>query len=49
MKDIFNYQLSDDTIIFADTLKKGFPYIARTPRKHESIFFVTKGSKKKDN
>lgn len=44
MKDIFNYQLSDDTIVFADTLKKGFPYIARTPRKHESIFFVTNGT-----
>lgn len=44
MNNIFNYQLLDDAIVFTDTLKKGFPYIAKVPRNHESIFFVTKGN-----
>lgn len=44
MNNIFNYQLSDETIVFTDTLKKGSPYIAKTPRNHESIFFVTNGT-----
>lgn len=44
MNNIFNYQLNDDAIVFTDTLKKGSPYIAKTPRNHESIFFVTKGT-----
>lgn len=43
-KGIFNYQLGEDTLIFTDTLKNGAPYIAKTPRNHESIFFVTKGT-----
>ena len=44
MKDeLFNYQLSDDTVIFTDTLKKDSPYISKKPRNHESLFFVTKG------
>ncbi|MEE1280533.1 MAG: AraC family transcriptional regulator [Oscillospiraceae bacterium] len=41
---LFNYQLSDDTVIFTDTLKKDSPYIAKKPRNHESLFFVTKGN-----
>ncbi len=44
MENIFNYQLSDDIVIFADTLKKHSPYTAQIPRDHESIFFVTKGN-----
>ncbi len=45
MKDaIFNYQLSDETVVFTDTLKKNFPYISKKPRNHESLFFVTKGT-----
>lgn len=42
--DFFNYTLSSETIVFEDTLKKGKPYIALTPRKHESVFFVTNGT-----
>lgn len=41
--EIFNYQLSDDTVIFTDTLKKDLPCIFKKPRNHESLFFVTKG------
>lgn len=41
---IFNYQLSDNTLVFTDTLKVYYPYIAENPRNHESIFFVTKGA-----
>ena len=44
MTNIFNYQIPDNTVIFTDTLKKGSPYIAQSPRDHESIFFVTKGT-----
>ena len=44
IKNIFNYQTGDNTIVFTDTLKTGSPYIAKLPRDHESIFFVTKGS-----
>ena len=46
---IFNYHLSDNTIIFIDTIKKGSPYIAETPRNHESLFFVTNGTGLYDN
>ncbi len=42
--NVFNYKLSDDTIVFVDTLKKNVPYIAKSPRDHESIFFVTNGT-----
>lgn len=41
---VFNYQLSDNTVVFADTISKSSPYIAFKPRNHESLFFVTKGS-----
>ena len=44
MNNTFNYQLSDDTVIFTDTLKQGSPYISQLPRNHESIFLVTKGN-----
>ena len=40
----FNYQLSEDTIVFTDTLKNNSPYISVQPRNHESLFFVTKGT-----
>lgn len=40
----FNYKLSNDTIVFIDTLKNTLPYIAKLPRDHESIFFVTNGT-----
>ena len=42
--NIFNYQLSEDTVVFSDTLKINSPYISETPRNHESIFFVTNGT-----
>ncbi len=42
--ELFNYQLSDDTVIFTDTLRKDSPYISKNPRNHESLFFVTKGN-----
>ena len=45
----FNYSLANDTIIFADAIKKGSPYIAETPRNHESLFFVTNGTGIYDN
>lgn len=35
--------LQNDAVFFEDSLKKGHPYIARKPRNHESLFFVTKG------
>lgn len=44
IENIFNYQMENNTIVFADTLKKGSPYIAKLPRDHESIFFVTNGT-----
>ena len=44
MDNVFNYQLSDDTIVFADTINKNSSYVAQKPRDHESIFFVTKGT-----
>lgn len=44
MNNIFNYQLFDNSIIFTDKLKKDSPYITKTPRNHESIFFVTNGT-----
>ena len=45
MKDnAFNYYLSNNTIVFTDTLTKTRPYIAKKPRNHESLFFVTNGS-----
>lgn len=44
MDGVFNYILSDDTVVFADTLRNDSPYVAQTPRNHESIFFVTKGT-----
>ena len=37
-------QLDSDTKIFTDTLTKDIPYIAKTARDHESLFFVTKGN-----
>lgn len=43
-EEVYCYQLSNDTVVFTDTLKKGSPYIARKPRNHESLFFVTKGT-----
>ena len=43
MNTFLNYQLSDNTVVFTDTLKNGSPYIAHKPRNHESLFFVTKG------
>lgn len=42
--NFFNYQLSADAIFFEDTIKKGSPYIAETPRNHESLFLVTNGT-----
>ena len=42
MSSNFNF-LQNDAVFFEDTLKKGQPYIARKPRNHESLFFVTKG------
>ncbi|MBQ4518347.1 MAG: helix-turn-helix transcriptional regulator [Clostridia bacterium] len=44
MKGIFNYQLADNTVVFTDSLKKDSSYVAKKPRDHESIFFVTKGA-----
>ena len=41
---VTSLQLSSDTKIFTDTLTKDTPYIAKTPRDHESLFFVTKGN-----
>lgn len=41
---IFNYTLSEDTFVFSDNLKAGSPYVAVTPRNHESLFIVTKGA-----
>lgn len=46
---IFNYHISNNTIIFTDTIKKDSPYIAETPRNHESLFFVTNGTLIYDN
>ena len=40
----FFYQLGEDTVFFSATLRKGRPYIAQTPRDHESLFVVTSGS-----
>ena len=40
----FNYYLSNNTIVFTDTLTKTRPYIAKKPRNHESLFFVTNGA-----
>jgi AraC-like DNA-binding protein len=36
--------LKNDAVFFEDSLKKGYPYIARKPRDHESLFFVKKGN-----
>jgi AraC-like DNA-binding protein len=45
MKDnVFSYYLSKNTLVFTDTLTKNAPYIARKPRNHESLFFVTNGA-----
>lgn len=41
---VFHYQLSDDMVIFTNTLRKNAPYISEKPRNHESLFFVTKGT-----
>lgn len=46
---IFNYHISDSAIVFTDTIKNGSPYIAETPRNHESLFFVTNGTLIYDN
>lgn len=46
---IFNYHISNNTIIFTDTIKKDSPYVAETPRNHESLFFVTNGTAMYDN
>ncbi len=43
INEVFNYQLSCDTVIFTDTLRKDSPYMSKKPRNHESLFFVTKG------
>lgn len=44
MNNAFNYQLLNDTVIFTDSIKEDLPYISKSPRNHESIFFVTKGN-----
>ncbi len=41
---LFNYQLSDDTVVFTDSLTENTPYISQIPRDHESLFFITKGT-----
>lgn len=42
--NVFNYSLSEDTIVFTDTIKSTAPCIFETPRNHESLFFVTNGN-----
>jgi len=34
----------NDAVFFESTLKKGHPYVAKSPRNHESLFFVKKGN-----
>ena len=36
--------LKNDAVFFEDSIKKDYPYIARKPRDHESLFFVKKGN-----
>lgn len=40
----FLFSLGSDTTVFTDTLTKKRRYVAHTPRNHESLFFVTKGT-----
>lgn len=35
---------TDDAVFFYDTIEKGKPYVAETPRNHESLFLVTEGA-----
>lgn len=35
---------TDDAVFFYDTLTEGKPFISSSPRNHESLFFVTKGT-----
>ncbi|MBR7184939.1 MAG: helix-turn-helix transcriptional regulator [Clostridia bacterium] len=42
MKNNFSF-LKNDAVFFEDSLKKDYPYIAKKPRNHESLFFVKKG------
>ena len=45
----FDYDFQGKQTVFEHTLSKGVPYIASTPRNHESIFLVTKGNLLYDN